>query len=66
MRGGRRTRAMDKMTMVLKTMTNPMVRTVHIKPTLGSSCCAMSGKMIPPVAPPDAVIAMASERLVVK
>ena len=43
-----------------------MILTVQANPILGRSCCATSGKMMPPVAPPDAAHAMATTRFLEK
>lgn len=66
LRGGSRTRAMHSTTTALKRMTNAIVRTVHANPILSRSCCAITGKTIPPVAAPDAAPAIASTRFLEK
>ena len=41
--------------------TRPMARTVQWKPILGRSCCAMTGKIMPPTAPPVALSEIAMD-----
>jgi hypothetical protein len=50
----------------LNRTTNPMILTVQPKPRGPRHCRAINGKMIPPVAPPDAVQAIAKERFLEK
>jgi hypothetical protein len=45
---------------------NPMARIVHPKPMVGSSVLAMLGKTSPPTVLPQAAIANATARFVVK
>ena len=64
--GGSLTRAIAIAITALKRMTNPMIRTVHPNPVFGSNCWAINGNIMPPVAAPDAVQAMAKARFVEK
>ena len=43
-------------------LTNPKTLTVQANPIFGSSCCTMTGNMIPPVEFPDVAMLIASPR----
>lgn len=47
-------------------MTKAMILTVQAKPILERSCCATTGNIMPPVAPPEAAHAMATMRFLEK
>lgn len=51
---------------ILTSTTKPIMRTVQGKPMRGSSCSAITGKTMPPVAAPLADVEIAMVRFVVK
>ena len=61
-RGGSLVRENNKTRIALKSITKPITLTVHANPILGRSDCAMAGKTMPPVPPPQAARDTAAAR----
>jgi hypothetical protein len=60
--GGRRDLMNTQRTMQQKTLTKPMMRVAHAKPTEGKSFCSANGKITPPSEPPAAAMPVALPR----